>query len=67
VANINLATETECSSEIMLSAKKEPEEHDYGVRSLETLSGDVMTPGEGDRIQDQDLDGLAPDQYLGSY
>ena len=58
MANINVATETEYSSDIMFSAKKEPEEHDYGARSLETLSGEDRTPSEDERIQD--LDRLAP-------
>jgi hypothetical protein len=34
----------------MLFAKKEFEEHDYTVRTVETSSGDVTTLDEGDHV-----------------
>ena len=65
IANINVVTKTEYSSDIMFPAKKEPKEHDYGACSLKTLSGDVRTPSKGDRIQD--LDRLVLGQCLGLF
>ena len=65
VTNITVTTKTEHSSEIMPSAREEPEERDHGVHGLQTVSGDARKLRKDDYIQDSA--GLAVGQSLGSY